>query len=85
MFVQGKDLILLLQLIFIFSSNKFVHLNYDEVGVPLWNSTLSKNAKITRPSITRLRYFTKKRRQNSLPFDHSNLDGSSFSRNRGDF
>lgn len=56
-------------------------LNYDEVGVPTWNLTL-KNVKITQPSVTRLRYFTRKKRQNSLPFENSNLDDSSFARNR---
>lgn len=66
---------------FHFSSTKFVSLNYDEVGVPTWNLTLRK-AKITQPSVTRLRYFTRKKRQNSLPFENSNLDNSSFARNR---
>lgn len=67
-----------------FSSTKFVALNYDEANVPQWNSTLNKKAKITQPSVTRLRYFStsRRKRQNSLPDEHSDLNGSSFSRNR---
>ncbi|KAI6215502.1 hypothetical protein M3Y94_00392000 [Aphelenchoides besseyi] len=52
------------------STTKFVPLNYDEVGVPKWHSALTKNAPLTRPSITRHKCTIKRKRQNSLPSEN---------------
>ncbi|CAD5221058.1 unnamed protein product [Bursaphelenchus xylophilus] len=58
------------------STAKFVPLNYDQVGVPKWTSTLNKQSRpLQRPSVTRYKCHVKRSRQSSMPSECGDQDG----------
>ncbi|CAD5214886.1 unnamed protein product [Bursaphelenchus okinawaensis] len=58
------------------STTKFVPLNYDQVCVPKWTSTLNKTTRpFQRPSVTRYRCQVKRNRQSSMPSECGDQDG----------